>query len=172
MENLLAEQLSLRRLGFSEHEIKENRLKQPHSIIYGHFHHAAYLFEQKGNSIHILSRGMNYLQDERRRSIHAETDAIEHLKPRWHKKKRKKINLMVIRTSKNGKLGSSQPCYHCMLQLMEQIPEMGYKLNYVCYSNQDESLTRIKFNKLVQVSNYHISGYYRKKHHILDELRS
>jgi len=158
----LAKQLSLLRLGFSQYEIDQELLhKMPSSpIIFGNFHHGAYIFEQKGNSFNILSRGINYLSSNK--SVHAENDAIHRLKPRKHKKK-KKINMLIIRTTKLGKLGSSQPCYHCTLQLMDLIPSLGYKLNYIIYTNKDETMTKIKFNKFIQSEEFHISGFYRKK---------
>jgi cytidine deaminase len=159
----LAKQLSLLRLGFSSFEIKQNQTEHNyHHQMYGNFHHAAFIFEQKGRSINILSKGVNYIIGNQK-SIHAENDAIFRLKPRKNKKM-KKINLIVIRTSKIGKLGSSQPCYHCVQNMIMDLPLLGYKLNNIYYSNNDESITCVKFNKFIQKNQFHISGFYRKKY--------
>jgi cytidine deaminase len=158
---LLAKNLSLYRLGYSNFEIKSEMMNKNYNNIYGNFHHAAYIFEQKGNSINILSKGINYFGFNK--STHAECDAIIKLKPRRNKNL-KKINILVIRTSKSGKLGSSQPCYHCAKQ-MNDIGNLGYKINNIYYSNNDESMTKIKFNKFIQSDEFHISGFYKKKYY-------
>lgn len=87
---------------------------------------------------------------------HAEINALYKINT-W-KNKPKKINLLVIRLSKTGKLGESRPCYHCLLQLTKA--NIGIK--YVYYSKNDK-IIREKFDDMLYSQTIHISKGYRRK---------
>lgn len=93
-------------------------------------------------------------------STHAEISALENLKIN----KYKKYNLLVFRVSKDGSLGSSKPCYHCIKQLINQ---HKVNINNVFYSDPPGIIQKIKFSVLADAVNngtytYISSGYRRR----------
>jgi deoxycytidylate deaminase len=96
-------------------------------------------------------------------SIHAEANAIlnyfgknlqfDNIKNQWcilkNNKKIKKINLIVIRITKNGKLSNARPCINC-LKMMKNI---GIKKVYYTSGNNDELICEnVKDMISIQVS--------------------
>ena len=104
-------------------------------------------------------------QEKSGKTIHAEHDAISKL-PNRNKKSLKKINILVIRTTKTGKLSSSKPCYNCIMDMLHIPPKRGYRINWVYYSNEDESISRIKLSELYNSGDYHYSAYYKYRNKI------
>lgn len=77
---------------------------------------------------------------------HAEMDALINL--RCHGSKRRKwINLVVIRLNREGKLCASKPCSKCIYHLTHM--KQKYKIRYVYYSTDDHKIVRVRFSKLV-----------------------
>lgn len=87
----------------------------------------------------VLSYGENVIcthnTNELGWTIHAEDSALRKL-PTYHKKRLKKVDLIVIRTSKTGVLGISKPCIHCIKLLNESLPNKGYSLQKVYYTDE------------------------------------
>jgi len=88
------------------------------------------------NSVKNLIVGENSL------TIHAEINALEKIMS--HNKNHKKLNLLVIRTTTNGKLCSSRPCYHCL----ERLESSNIKIKNVYYSTSDNIICKEKFSKM------------------------
>jgi cytidine deaminase len=97
------------------------------------------------------------------RTIHAETDALYRLPLRNNRKKLKSINICVIRMSKTGKLGNSKPCYHCISTLMDEAPKMGYRIEWILYSNESGEIEKCKLNKFLETHGIFFSSYFKKK---------
>ena len=93
-------------------------------------------------------------------TTHAERDAISKL-PFRKSKKCKKINILVIRTTKIGTLSNSKPCYHCIMDMINITPKYGYKINNVYYSTDDGSITKTKLSELYKSGDYHYSSFHR-----------
>ena len=93
--------------------------------------------------------------------LHAEVDAIKHLKPRKGKGrniKKKNINLLVIRVNKNGNLKNSKPCIKCLFHMSNV---KYYKIKYVYYSNNEGQLIEEKLSDLLSSEEKHISSRFR-----------
>jgi predicted transcriptional regulator len=64
--------------------------------------------------------------------------------------KNNKIDILVIKLSKNGYLGSSKPCMHCLNIMYKS----KCKIRYIYYSNNKREIVREKFT---QMDTNHIS---------------
>ena len=78
-------------------------------------------------------------------TVHAEVSAGERLKGQVNNKV-KKLDLIVIRTSKTGKLGSSAPCLHC-LEYLQNLH--GIRIKNVYYSDADGEIVCCRLKDLV-----------------------
>lgn len=58
-------------------------------------------------------------------TVHAEAAAVRKL-GRMSTKRLRRVDLMVIRTSKTGVLGMSKPCAHCLYLLNRRLPSKGF----------------------------------------------
>lgn len=96
-------------------------------------------------------------------SIHAEANAMKKLVTLPRQKKLKKVDLLVIRVNKTGTYGNSKPCIHCILNLYKNLPEKGYILHNVYYTNEAGTITSIKFQNLLHENDPHISRFYCQK---------
>lgn len=112
-----------------------------------HFYHAACTFLPK--KCKKLTYGMNHFTCQSRLdlSVHAEIDALTKLKPRQGNKQSKKINLLIIRTTKHGKLCMSKPCPQCCQDMTRILPRLGYKLDWIYYSTASEEIHRMKLDR-------------------------
>lgn len=84
-----------------------------------------------------------YNIDKKFTSIHAEHDAVNKL--RYCYKKKKKVDVLIFRVSKNGEdvmLGA--PCENCRRHLKNGIKAKGYKLNKVYYTTNYGDICFIK----------------------------
>lgn len=154
----LANYLSLRRRGFSNYHINQSEIKPDILLGLGNHNHMACLFR----GTQVLSSGMNYHVSESS-TIHAEQNAISRLPRRRSSKKLKRVNLLVVRTSKSGKLNNSRPCLHCIETMMSKTPVYGYKIHYVYFSTNDGSIQKIKLSELNLCTENHISSFYRRR---------
>lgn len=92
---------------------------------------------------------------------HAEMDAIRSLPRSGYKGQRiTDIDLLVIRVTKGGHISTSKPCRHCLghLQRLKR-----YRIKTVYYSEQDRSITQIKFKKLLEQPTHISSGFLHKE---------
>ncbi len=92
-------------------------------------------------------------------TIHAEDAAFRKL-PSLPRKRLKKIDLLVIRTSKTGVLGLSKPCTDC-LNVLQKLPEKGYSLQKIYYSTRD-GIEETTLKRLLEDDNHHISKYHKE----------
>ena len=87
-------------------------------------------------------KGINkYNVDNMNGTIHAEVDAINHMK---ETKKRKKVNLFVFRTNNKGdKLMMAKPCQNCMRYINTNIQKKGYRLKNIYYSDYEGNIIKL-----------------------------
>jgi len=73
--------------------------------------------------------------------------------------KNNKMDLIILRVNKYGKLCNSAPCYHCTCFLETINNKQFIKINRIYYSTTCGNINYIKFNEWVslQKSNKHIS---------------
>ena len=73
------------------------------------------------NNTIIGENSFRYLNNNNKVSIHAEMDALNKLfiMKKMRRVKKTKMDLVVIRINRNGKLCESAPCYHCTQELLK-----------------------------------------------------
>jgi len=98
-------------------------------------------------------------------STHAEENAIRKLPTLPRHKKQKKVDILVIRANKSGTLGTSKPCYHCVIKLYKILPEKGYILNDVYFSDREGNIVFSRLSSMLQEENPHLSTYYRERNY-------
>lgn len=94
-------------------------------------------------------------------SIHAEHHAILNLQPLPKKHHLKKIDLVVIRTSKTGLLGMSKPCINCVFKMYTMPKEKGYRICNVIYSDNNGNFISTSLDKLLNDTEKYMSSFYR-----------
>ncbi len=126
------------------------------------FFHGCFIISHKRFE-NILSYGENISDLKLDKTIHAEHKAIINLPCLKRKKNLKKVDIIVVRTTKSGTLGLSKPCYHCLIAMNTLIKEKGYIIEDIYYTNSDGNLERTDLNKLLHDENCHVTKYYRTK---------
>ena len=122
-------------------------------------HYAFFLYP---NTTIKLSEGSNdFISDKTCTTTHAELAAL--LKIKKLKSCPKYIDLVVINLKKNGDLGNSKPCSHCIYIL--SISKV--KINNVYFNNDSNVVIKQKFSKL---SNLYTSDFHNK-HFMSKSLR-
>ena len=96
-------------------------------------------------------------------SIHAEESALRKLPQLPRHKKLKRIDLLVIRANKSGTLGSSKPCIHCTLCMYKQLPEKGYILDTIYFSNREGIIEETTLAALLHDKEPHMSRFYKER---------
>jgi cytidine deaminase len=97
------------------------------------------------------------------KSVHAEENAINKLRQLPRHKKNKRVDLLVIRVNKSGTLGSSKPCIHCLLRLYSLLPEKGYILDTIYYSNREGIIENATLTNLLNSEEFHMTRYYKER---------
>ena len=93
-------------------------------------------------------------------TIHAEEDAMQKLPN--NRKRRKRINLMVIRSNIGGTVGNSRPCSDCTDMLIRKLPSRGYVLDKIYYTSRGGILICEKFTHFVRDTEHiHFTKLYR-----------
>jgi cytidine deaminase len=123
--------------------------------------------------VRILSNGFNQMGgfnkmgelDTNNPGVHAEEDAINKLKPNpkmsKNNKNLEKVDMLVIRFSRNNKLQESKPCANC-IQHIKQLPyKKGYKIKNIYYSNNNGDIVKTTLSKL-ENEELHYSKFYRR----------
>lgn len=100
-------------------------------------------------------------------TIHAEANAIMKLPTLPRKSRLKRVDLLVIRTSRDGTMGCSKPCVNCMNFMKQKLPEKGYTLNRVYFSNKEGNIVESSFHKLLQEEDVHVSRFYKARYNNL-----
>ena len=90
-------------------------------------------------------------------SIHAEVDALNKITRKADKSDI--YNLLVVRFTKNNKIGESRPCMYCLLKLAQS---KYVKIKYVYYSTSDGTINRENFSDMLDAKK-HISKGHRRK---------
>jgi hypothetical protein len=86
-------------------------------------------------------------------SIHAEADIIK--KIGRYRNVPSEIDIFVIRLSKNGVIGESRPCYHCVLKMSKS----RLNIKYIYYTQSDGTIAKKKFSDMVsRISCLYISN--------------
>ena len=108
----------------------------------------------------------NPLYSNNKIKTHAEMDALNKTVNllRCKKIKKNKMNLIVLRVNKLGKLCESAPCFHCTKELSEN---NFIHIDKLYFSRSDETITCIKFDEWVNNGTCHVSKGWRwlQKHH-------
>lgn len=95
------------------------------------------------------------------KSIHSEIAAIKKLPYRDISKKKKNVDMIVIRVTKTGKLSSSQPCEYCVKHLSEM--NNSYRINNIFFSD-NRGIVKTKLTDLCNSIPKHVSGgFIRRK---------
>ena len=96
--------------------------------------------------------------DNNKKGIHAELDAINKLKP-LKNKRMQNVNLLVIRITKSKILQNSKPCANC-INVMKKLPQKkGYNIKNVYYSDDNGKIIKSSINKL-ENDELHYTRYY------------
>lgn len=93
--------------------------------------------------------------------MHAEHDAIINLPCLPRKHHTKKVDIVIVKTSKTGCLGNSKPCLHCLAMMQMLAPKKGYRIDRVFYSNEFGHMVCYRLEHLLKDPNIHVSKYYR-----------
>ena len=163
MDKIITE-LCLRRLNKSANtninDLRSGHLK-PIINELGNCHHIACIFETN-NIYNKLCIGINsHITGKNVGTIHAEIKAINNLPPcPNNKKKKKKIDIFIIRTSNTGKIGMSKPCINCIIEMSSLHKKRGYQIKNVAYTDINGEIINSTLIKLLS-GDFHISRYYK-----------
>ena len=118
-----------------------------------------------------LSVGVNYFCNNCKHmaTVHSERDAINRL-PLRKSKNLKKVDILIIKTSKTGVLGNSHPCLKCIQDLNILPQKYGYKIRKVHFSNYDGTITSMSLSNLNNSDSKYKSKYYREKNWFIKKL--
>lgn len=109
------------------------------------------------NSLRESRNGCNY-------SSHAEMDALKHLPPLYlYGRKKRVIDLIVIRIDKNGIMKNSTPCFMCIKHMQWMTLHTSYKIQNIYYSYDDNIVVVKKLTDLINSNDKHISRRFKKK---------
>lgn len=168
----IIEELVKKRLGLNQdidiEQIKSGKVKKTYHDN-GKSYHMACVYSHNSSGMSVLSYGMNeYICNRECGSIHAESSAIHNLKPLQKKNRNKKheknIDLLVIKTTKTGKLGMSKPCIKCIIDMASLPHKKGYNIKNVLFSTQDGNIKSTTLKDLLIDDTQHVSKYYLQKY--------
>ena len=125
-----------------------------------------------GAPLNVLSYGENhYKPNEVYRSVHAEDHAVRRLPPLPSNRKRlHKLDILVVRVSKTGVMGNSKPCHSCLMVLSKHLPQRGYILANVYFSNEQGNIQCTKLASLLYNEEHHYSRFQKEQQILKDEL--
>lgn len=129
-------------------------------IIKDNARHAAAI-TYHGNSNNIISYGINKYNYTF--SIHAEYDAIKNLPTVQIKKKKISIDLYVGKFSINGNYLMSKPCDRCINNMINILPDRGYKIINIFYTNIDGTIIKTNLTDLNLEPHYYTKANRRFK---------
>lgn len=119
-------------------------------------------------AFNILSYGENMYRNQYNQGTeHAEQNAVRKLPPLPRKSHLKKVDMLVIRTSREGGLGCSKPCVNCLWYLTHKLPEKGYALRRVYYSETGGTIGCASLQRLANEDDLHVSRFYKGRQGIL-----
>jgi hypothetical protein len=96
-------------------------------------------------------------------TIHAEEHALNKLPYVQPRKKKQRLDILVIRTTHTGSLGISKPCIRCTMLLEKELPSKGYILGNIYYTMSNDTIIKTNIEELVMQHSIspHLSLYYR-----------
>lgn len=94
-------------------------------------------------------------------SIHAEINMLKKIQKCGYINRRKNYDIIVVRVSLRGKFGNSRPCFHCIVDLLNN---NHIKIRYVYYSNSKGEIVREKLSEMLLFDQSKISSGYKFKH--------
>lgn len=115
--------------------------------------------------LNVITYGENYYKvgHDTYESVHAEDSAMRKLASHGTQKRKRKVDLLVMRINKSGSYGNSKPCLHCILQLSQILPRKGYTLSKVYYTTDKGEMVSTRFQHLLQDEDQHVSKYYKER---------
>ena len=138
------------------HDIVSGEYK---SIIKHDISHVACLFKKKGSKINVVSYGYNNHNNMHIKcSTHAEKSAIDNIK--IQKSYIKALDLIVVRTSPTGKIGSSKPCVKCLIDLCRLPKKKNYYIRDVYYSDERGEIQCKSLIQLIEDGDFHLTQFY------------
>ena len=131
------------------------------------FNHCACIFIFKNKTIRILCTGhnINYIDNT---TLHAEEAAFKKLL-NCTEAKQIKINVAVIKITRDGQYRNSKPCVHCLQSMYITSQKKGYKLNKIYYTSDDNTISSNTYLNLLDNNNFHISSYYKNNNFNIDK---
>lgn len=126
-------------------------------------HHAAAVFTKSN----IYSVGINEYDNKPypgcSYDAHAEMVAFLKIPPPKNTRKFRKVNLIVIRVDKHGKLKYSKPCMKCIEFIGYHSYNMMCLIDNIYYSTEDGTIIRRKFMDLYLEKDGHMSKRFTNK---------
>ena len=112
-----------------------------------------------------LTRGINYYDRTiGSRPIHAERDAIRKLPILNNKsKKKKKINILILKVSKSKQIRMSKPCVNCLYNIINLPPKKGYVIKNIYYSTNEGDIIKTTPKKMIECNDFHFSKFSKWK---------
>jgi hypothetical protein len=106
----------------------------------------------------VIAENSDYKEtDWRPISTHAEVAALK--KHEARNLKSKKMDLMVVRVSKTGKLGMSRPCTNCIKSMCSS----DVQIVTIYYSTEAGEIAREKFHEMKNIQTSYISTAFRRR---------
>ena len=93
------------------------------------------IYSKIGKKIYYHSNGLNLynINNDERKTIHAEVCAVEKLK---FTRNRKRINIFIFRTNNDGnKCNMARPCYSCIFKMYKICKYKNYTINHIYYTD-------------------------------------
>jgi hypothetical protein len=103
--------------------------------------------------------GSNFIlkNDSGRGSVHAEENLIQ--KFLRIRNRCQKVDLLIVKITHNGKIGSSRPCQNCMKRLICMTTKHNISINNVYYSTSQGKIDVDKFrNMKLNIDDFYISN--------------
>lgn len=93
-------------------------------------------------------------------TTHAEMDAMQ--KYNRIRNKPTKVDVIVLRYTKDGFLSESRPCRNCLIRLSKSSEKFGYTIVNCYYSTRERTVTREKFSEMLFSDKTQVSTGFRK----------
>jgi hypothetical protein len=122
--------------------------------------------------LNVLSYGENhYKPNAMYRSVHAEDHAVQRLPSLPNNRKRlHKLDILVVRVSKTGVMGNSKPCHNCLMVLSQQLPQRGYTISNVYFSNEHGNIQCMKLSSLLYHDEHHFSRFHKEQQNLKEQM--
>lgn len=105
------------------------------------------------------------------RSVHAEDHAVQRLPSLPNNRKRlHKLDILVVRVSKTGVMGNSKPCHNCLMVLSQQLPQRGYTISNVYFSNEHGNIQCMKLSSLLYHDEHHFSRFHKEQQNLKEQM--